>query len=91
MPERIHKLQSILEELERELQTLDSSDDETRQALADAVDDLHAKLNRSDTEHLASPGMITRLQEAEELFQVSHPNISGIVVRIIDALGQLGI
>jgi hypothetical protein len=91
MPDRVEKLKSIVKELEAELATLAASDAESQEALADALRDLRAALHKAGTEPLASDSLIERFRAAEQDFQVSHPTVSGLVVRMIDALGQLGI
>lgn len=91
MPERIEKLRQIAKELEAELDSLDRVDEQSRQVLEDALDDLRAALKHKDTTSLQSETLVERLHTAEEYFQVSHPTVSGLVLRMIDALGQLGI
>ncbi len=92
MSERVDKLKSLVKELEAELATLDSADVESQQALTETLRDLRTALSsRVDTESLSSESVVERLRDAEGNFQVSHPTISGLVVRMIDALGQLGI
>ena len=91
MPERIEKLRHMVKELEAELDSLERVDDESRQFLEDALEDLRAALKEKDTASLRSESLSQRLRTAEEYFQVSHPTISGLVLRMIDALGQIGI
>ncbi len=92
MSERVDKLKSLVKELEAELATLDTADAESQQALTETLRELRTALNsRVDTESLSSESVVERLRDAEGNFQVSHPTISGLVVRMIDALGQLGI
>lgn len=89
MPERIEKLRQAVKELEEELAGLASFDDETRKKLHEAVAEIQTVLKQEGK--LESDSVIERLRAAEEEFQVSHPTLSGIVARMIDALGQLGI
>ena len=91
MPERIEKLKAIVKELEAELESLDTVDAQSQQVLEDALDDLRTALGKKDTSSLQSESLVDRLRTAEEDFQVSHPTISGLVLRMINALGQLGI
>ncbi|MHB8971149.1 MAG: DUF4404 family protein [Pirellulaceae bacterium] len=92
MSERVDKLRSLVKELEAELATLETVDAESQQALAATLQELHIALSsRVGAESLASETVVERLRDAEDNFQVSHPTISGLVVRMIDALGQLGI
>lgn len=89
MPERIEKLRQTVKELEEELAGLASFDDETRKKLQEAVGEIQTLLKQEG--ELEPDSVIERLRAAEEEFQVSHPTLSGIVARMIDALGQLGI
>jgi chromosome segregation ATPase len=91
MPERVEELKSLVKELEAALETLDSADAESQQTLAEALRDLRAALDKVDSEPIASDTLVARFRAAEEDFQVSHPTVSGLVLRMIDALGQLGI
>ena len=91
MPERIEKLRGIVKELETELDSLESVDAQSRNLLEEALEDLRAALSKTDPASLESESLVERLQTAEREFQVSHPTISGLVLRMINALGQLGI
>ena len=89
MPERIEKLRSTLKELEEELGNLSSFDEATRQMLEEAATEIKTALRKEG--QFESESVVERLRTAEEKFQASHPTLSGVVGRIIDALGQLGI
>ncbi len=92
MSHRIEKLKAIVQELETELASLDTSDAEAREVLQDAIHDLHAALGQADQTAIDSAdSLIERFRSAEESFQVTHPTLSGLVLRMINALGQLGI
>lgn len=91
MPERIEKLHELVKELEAELDSLDPADSESRQVLKRTLGDLDRALRQTDTTPLHSESLLQRLRDAEEHFQVSHPNISGLVLRMIDGFAQLGI
>jgi len=91
MPERIEKLKAIIAELEAELQSLDSLDDQSRQVLENAVEELHATLSRQPPDTAQRDSIRQRLEAAEQRYQINNPTLSGIVLRVIDALGQLGI
>ncbi|MFW6168991.1 MAG: DUF4404 family protein [Planctomycetota bacterium] len=91
MPERIEKLREIVKQLETELDSLDPLDAESRQVLEEALKELRSALGQTDTASLQSESLFQRLRDAEEHFQVSHPTISGLVLRMINGLGQLGI
>ena len=91
MPERLEKLRATVEELEEELQTLDSVDEETRGILNEAMAEIQEALHRNDPDHLEPESLSLRLQHAGQDFSSTHPTLGGIVSRMIDALGQWGI
>lgn len=91
MPQRIAKLQATIDELQAELASLETVDDETRAVLEEAVEEIHAALGKEAHADLEESSLITRLREAAEQFEASHPTLFGIVSRTIDALGQMGI
>ncbi len=92
MSERMERLKSLVRELQNELASIDTQDAESQQALTVTLRELQQALqNRGGEPGLSSDSFVERLRGAEEDFQLSHPTISGLVVRMIDALGQLGI
>jgi len=91
MPERVEKLRTLAQELAAELDASTTSDPQSRESLAAIVGDLRAALDRLDVEPIESDTLTARFRAAEAEFQVSHPTISGLILRMIDALGQLGI
>jgi chromosome segregation ATPase len=91
MPDRVEKLKSTLRELEAELASLDSLDEETRAALQSAVDEISQRLRKREYQPQQADSLATRLQDAAGEFETSHPTLFGIVTRTIDALGQMGI
>jgi len=91
MPERIAKLQATIEELQAELASLETVDDQTRAKLEEAVGEIQAALGKQAHDELGETSLISRLRESAEQFEASHPTLFGIVSRTIDALGQMGI
>lgn len=96
MTERLDKLRHALDELEEELAKLDNEklgavDEETRAALEDARSEIQSVLEASRPDEPASGGLIDQLRVAEQQFESDHPTISGILVRMVDLLGQMGI
>lgn len=92
MTEKSEKLQATLKELEDELASLDSLDEESRSALETALEEISVALQRSDDpSRTRDESLVARLQDAAGEFETSHPNLFGIVHRTIHALGQMGI
>jgi len=88
MPERIDRLRATVRELEKELASLSEIDDQTRDVLEEAVQEIRDALRPQDLE---PQSLASRLKLAAEDFESSHPTLFGIVSRMIDALGQMGI
>jgi len=92
MDERLAKLRGTLTQLEAELAALGTLDDATREQLADAAEEIAASLRRG-----GSPKQPTRSSDQESLqdrlveFEASHPQLAGVVTRLLDGLAQLGI
>lgn len=91
MPERFERLRHVLDELERELAAPEPLDAESRGVLAEAAREIQVALHQRDSGTLAAESLTERLRDAEQRFEASHPTLSGIVLRMIDALGQMGI
>lgn len=90
MADRLDKLRATLAELEQELRAIDSLDDPTREVLADAAAEISATLRRGKrSDHTRQ--VETSLQGQLADFEASHPQLAGILARLIDGLGQLGI
>jgi hypothetical protein len=91
MTEQIEKLKFTVAELEDELRSIDSVDAETRAVLEQAVLDIVAALHKAAPGERAPQSLVDRLQSAAQEFEESHPTVSGIVSRLVDGLGQMGI
>ena len=92
MTQRFEKLRKTIAEVEQELASAETLDTSTRQSLEQAIEDLQEALDRQGGPGPFEPeSLIERFRETEENFQVSHPTLSGMVTRVIDMLGQLGI
>ena len=92
MPERLDKLRAMLAELETELESINEVDDQTRTLLVDAKLDIENALQEHDHPSQWEPQtIIDRLSETTQEFETSHPTLSGLVQRMIHALGQMGI
>ena len=101
MPDRIERLRTTLAELEAELRELPAVDTETRAVLEEAVAEITTVLQRTAS---ASPKsqmldedldddtpVESRWREAVADFEVSHPQIAGLLQRVINTLAQIGI
>ena len=91
MNEHVDKLRATLEELQDELQAIETLDPQTRELLEGAKVEVEHALHRDQAESLEKHSVIDRLQTAGEDFNESHPTLSRIVGNLIDVLGQMGI
>lgn len=90
MSERLDRLRTSLAELQRELDSVDSLDDTTREQLAEAAAEIAATLRRgkrTEETNQAENSLKDRIVD----FEASHPQLAIVVGRLLDGLGQLGI
>lgn len=99
----IEKLKATIAELESELAEIETLDPETKRLLETAAADISAALaDKSNAEALppvsesvAKDGVPQEgdspLLDAAASFEASHPQLAGIVRRLVDAMGQIGI
>ena len=90
MPGSHEKLRATLSELEAELASLDSLDDDTRTALQDARKEIALALERGKRS-AATARAEGSLQERLVEFEAAYPQLAGIVSRVLNGLAQLGI
>jgi chaperonin cofactor prefoldin len=90
MPERREKLRQTLIDLETELHEVDTLDDDSRSLLAEVSREIKELLSRTEP-HAHASSLQSRLNDSIESFEVAHPTLAGIVRRLIDGLGQMGI
>ena len=99
MAERLHKLQETLAELESELNQVDALDEETREHLSQVASEILARVAKKKASPDATspqPSAATKqdasnLRERAKTFETEHPQLSAIIFRVVDLLGQAGI
>jgi len=91
MSEQIDKLRATVSELEQELHTLQTVDDETQQLLRQALQEIRTVLHEEEQAALQRRTLSDQLQTAAQSFENSHPALTGLLSRLIDGLGQMGI
>ncbi len=91
MSETVQKIKTTITELENELRSLPSLDEATRQALEEAVREIQTALGPEESGDLQQQSLMERLGSTAQQFEDSHPTLTGIVTRLIDGLGQMGI
>jgi hypothetical protein len=90
MPDRLEKIRETIRDLEAELASLDSIDQETRSVLETAVTEISEILQRPGSA-ASRDSLANRLQQVAQGLESSHPNLFGVVERTVNALGQMGI
>ncbi len=85
------KLRATVHDLEQELASTEPLDEDARQLLHQAAEDIRARLGRTELSGDASESLIDRVQSAARRIETTHPTLSGILERIAEGLAQLGI
>lgn len=83
------ELQTLLEQLHRELETADQVDEKGRELLCALDADIHALLERSEDVSLSVT--LSRLDEAIAHFEVEHPRLTAALSQIFASLSNAGI
>ena len=106
MADSIEKLKAIVRELEDELRDLAAVDDQAAELLHEAIREIQAVSQARERDNSAAAAaelldedlpsdspesVIARLQLAAHQYENSHPTLTGILSRLIDGLGQMGI
>jgi len=89
--EQVEKLKATVTELEEELHSLEELDDDSRAVLREAAREIQAALHEDEPDDLQSQSLTDRLNGVTHGFEGSHPTLTGIISRLIDGLGQMGI
>jgi len=86
------QLRQTLTQLHAELKNAGSLDDGARQMLADLQGDIGQVLQRSREEEFGDVrGMLGRLEDSIERFEISHPKLTAAFNNVISTLNNLGI
>jgi hypothetical protein len=88
------RLERKLAELQAELDELSNVDEPLRQRLEQTLADLRETLAAQqlpEGQAQSHPGLVQRLTESARHFEETHPNLSGMIGSVIDALGRMGI
>ncbi|MCE9548195.1 MAG: DUF4404 family protein [Planctomycetia bacterium] len=99
--EKLEKLRRTVAELNAELKSVEPTDPEIQALLQSAMADLAAAMEKQSGVLQAgkaapaapnwNPSIVGRLKQAAEHYEYTHPNLSGILGSIVDALAQMGI
>jgi hypothetical protein len=85
------QIKSDLKQLHDELGSTESVDPELKSLLADLDQDIRRLLVGGDEASKPDEGLIVRVEDAANEFAMKHPQAAGILQRLAEALGQIGI
>jgi hypothetical protein len=82
----------LLKQLHDEINNLQVVDENSSKLLRDIDEDIHALLERSG-EHPAPvhPSIIGRMEDAVDQFEVTHPDLTALLSKVLDSLSIAGI
>ncbi|MDZ4782236.1 MAG: DUF4404 family protein [Planctomycetia bacterium] len=92
--EDLAKLKQTLGELHAELERLDPADANVRTMLSEALEEIQSTLRHQQAGGVPEPSNIalpSRLTTAAREFEETHPQLSGLLGSVIDALSRMGI
>jgi type II secretory pathway component PulF len=86
------QFRQTLQQLHAELHNAKSIDESSRQLMLDLRDDLQQIIDKSYNEEYGDlPGLMKRLENAVERFEISHPKLSAAINNVISTFNNLGI
>jgi hypothetical protein len=86
------EFRTLLEQLQNELESIDSVDENGQQLLHELDNEIHDLLQRSTTGNpLPKPSSVSRLEASIDYFEVTHPTLSATLVKLLAVLGNAGI
>jgi DNA repair exonuclease SbcCD ATPase subunit len=83
------RLQELLSKLQEEVDQLGDSSQKERERLESLISEIQTTLDQDDADQQAS--LLDSLRNKLGEFESAHPTASGIVRRLMQALGDMGI
>ena len=83
------RLQALLQQLQEEITQLDESSSDERQRLETLVSEIEATLDQDSAEQHAT--LLDNLRAKLIETEADHPTASGVVRRLMQTLGDMGI
>ena len=83
------RLQELLSKLQEEVDRLDDSSQKERERLVSLISEIQTTLDQDDADQHAP--LLDSLRNKLSEFESDHPTASGIVRRLMQALGDMGI
>jgi hypothetical protein len=86
------ELHELLEQLHAEIERSDTIDKEEQQLLQHLEEDIRLLLARSESgENPSEPSMVKRLEEAIDQYEVTHPDLTMSLSKLLAILSNAGI
>jgi len=86
------ELNNLLQQLEKEIKNTQSVDDEGRVLLNDLEGDIRNLLERSGESPMQlHPSIVQSLKDSLDHFEVTHPELTALISRLLDSLSNAGI
>jgi ElaB/YqjD/DUF883 family membrane-anchored ribosome-binding protein len=86
------ELRKLLDQLHDEINNTKTIDDKGRELLSDLESDIHALLERSgSTPEQSQSTLVQRLESALDHFEVTHPDLTMLISRLLESLSNAGI
>jgi predicted component of type VI protein secretion system len=86
------ELHNLLEQLHSEIERSDTVDEEERELLQHLAADIRRLLDRSEGEvNPSEPSMIKRLEESIDQYEITHPDLTMLLSKLLSILSNAGI
>jgi hypothetical protein len=86
------ELRKLLDQLHDEINNANTVDDKGRELLRDLDGDIRALLDRSEgISGQTQSTLIQRLHNALDHFEVTHPDLTMVISRLLESLSNVGI
>jgi len=87
-----HELSNLLEQLHAEIENSKAVDEKERELLQHLGADIRNLLARSEHERsLAEPSMVKRLEESIDHYEITHPELTMLLDKLLSILSNAGI
>jgi hypothetical protein len=85
-------LRTLLEQLHKELEQINSIDEKGLELLSDLETDIHSLLARTGSDIPRPPlSSVQRIEESIDYFESTHPTLSATLIKLLAVLGNAGI
>jgi hypothetical protein len=87
-----NELRKLLNQLNDEIKNTRTVDEKGSELLRDLEEDINALLERSGENPVqVHPSIVQRLKSALSYFEVTHPNLTTVITKLLDSLSNAGI